>query len=133
MNRHISLVFFLLAVLAATAFGASFEAGAWYQDLNKPDWTPPDWFFGPAWAVIYLLMAVAAWRVWLSGQSMRTGALAWWLLILALNVTWSWLFFLLSRSAGVMMLPLAGWLLFVVYLNYAIWAMNRGGFGQLFG
>jgi tryptophan-rich sensory protein len=160
MNRYISLVFFLLAVLAATAVGASFEAGAWYQDLNKPDWTPPDWFFGPAWAVIYLLMAVAAWRVWLSGKSMRVGALAWWLLILAFNVAWSWFMFglnrtgwafalsvivlgisimccrafmLLSRSAGLMMLPLAGWLLFVVYLNYAIWAMNRGGFGQLFG
>lgn len=160
MNRHISLALFLIAVLAAAAAGGQFEAGAWYQALNKPDWTPPDWAFGPAWAVIYVLMALAAWRVWLSGHSVRVGALAWWVLILVLNVAWSWLmfglnrtgwafmvcalivafaimccraFFLLSRPAGAMMLPLVLWAGFACYLNYAVWAMNQGGFGSLFG
>lgn len=160
MARHISLVFFLLAVLAASAAGGSFEAGAWYQDLNKPDWTPPNWFFGPAWALIYVLMAVAAWRVWLGRHSVRIGALLWWLLILVLNVAWSWLmfglhrpgwafmmnvlilaiaimccraFFLLSRPAGSMLLPLVLWAGFACALNYAVWTMNRGGFTQIFG
>lgn len=160
MARYVSLGFFLLAVLAASAAGASFEAGAWYQELNKPAWTPPDWFFGPAWAVIYVLMAVAAWHVWLGRHSVRIGAVLWWLLILILNVAWSWLmfglhrpgwafmmsalilavaimccraFFLLSRQAGFMLLPLVLWAGFACFLNYSVWTMNRGGFTEWFG
>lgn len=160
MSQYASLAFFLLAVVAASAFGAQFETGAWYQALSKPAWTPPDWMFGPAWAVVYVLMALAAWKVWISGKSIRVAALAWWALILVLHVAWSWMmfglnrtgwalgvsiillgltlmcsraFFSVSRSAGAMMLPLAGWMVFVVALNYTIWAMNQGGFGSLFG
>lgn len=159
MTQYISLAIVLLAVVAASAFGANFEAGVWYQALNKPTWTPPDWVYGPVWAVIYLLMAVAAWRVWVSGKKIRMGALAWWILILALNVAWSWTmfglnrpgwalavsfillglavmcsraFFLLSRPAGWMMIPLLGWLAFVVILNFRIWALNGGGIGMIF-
>lgn len=160
MTQYISLAVFLLAVVAAAAFGANFEAGEWYQTLSKPAWTPPDWVYGPVWAVIYLLMAVSAWRVWISGKRLRTGALVWWVLILVLNVSWSWMmfgmnrtgwalgvsvillglsimcsraFFLLSRQAGTMMIPLIGWLVFVVALNFRLWAMNGGGIGQVFG
>lgn len=160
MHRYLSLAFFLLAVLAASAAGGSFEAGAWYQALNKPAWTPPDWVFGPVWAVVYVLMAVAAWRVWLGRHRMRIGALLWWLLVLVLNVAWSWLmfglnrpgwafmlcvailgvailccraFFLLSRSAGAMLLPLVLWAGFACLLSYSVWTINRGGFAQIFG
>lgn len=160
MIQYISLAVFLLAVVAASAFGAHFEAGAWYEALTLPAWTPPNWVYGPVWAVIYLLMAVAAWRVWTSGKSVRTGALMWWLLILTLNVAWSWMmfglnrpgwalgvsvillglslmcsraFFLVSRPAGTMMIPLIGWLGFVVFLNFKIWELNGGGIGRIFG
>ena len=159
MFQYISLAFFLLVVVLAAALGANFEAGAWYQALSKPAWTPPDWFYGPVWAVIYLLMAVAAWRVWSSGKSIRAGALAWWGLILAFNVAWSWMMFglnrpgwalgvsvislglaimcsrafqLIARPAGIMMLPLAAWLAFLVALNFRLWALNGGGIGQIF-
>jgi benzodiazapine receptor len=159
MTQYISLAFFLLAVVIAAALGAQFEAGAWYQALNKPSLTPPDWAYGPIWAVIYLLMALAAWRVWNSGRSNRNGALAWWLIILALNVAWSWMMFglnrpgwvmglsiillglsimcarafsLVARPAGLMLVPLVGWLAFVVFFNYNIWAMNGGGLGRFF-
>lgn len=159
MTQYISLAFFLLAVVAASAFGANYEAGAWYQELSKPGWTPPDWVYGPVWAVIYLLMAVAAWRVWISGKSTRTGALVWWVLILALNVAWSWMMFglnrpgwalgvsvlllglsimcsrafhLAHRPSGVMLLPLVGWLAFVLALNFRLWALNGGGIGRIF-
>jgi tryptophan-rich sensory protein len=40
------------------------KVGVWYRDLRKPAWNPPDWVFGPAWAVI---LGLAAW----------SGALAW--------------------------------------------------------
>lgn len=159
MTQYISLAVFLLAVVAASAFGANFEAGVWYQALAKPDWTPPNWVFGPVWAVIYLLMAVAGWRVWISNKSTRVGALAWWAIILAVNVAWSWMMFglnrpgwalgvsvvlwglsvmcarafhLLSRPAGAMMIPLVIWLSFAVWLNFKIWTLNGGGLPQIF-
>ena len=107
-----------------------------------------------------VLMAVAAWRVWLSRHRARIGAVLWWLLILTLNVAWSWLmfglhrpgwaflmcvlilgvailctraFFLLSRPAGLMMLPLVLWATFACALNYGVWTMNEGGFTQIVG
>ncbi len=160
MSQYIPLAFFLLAVVVAAAFGAGFEAGTWYQDLSKPDWTPPDWAYGPVWAVIYLLMAVAAWRVWVSGKNLRIAALTWWALILVLNVAWSWMMFglnrpgwamgvsvillglaimcsrafqLIDRPAALMILPLAGWLAFVVVFNFRLWALNGGGLAGIFG
>lgn len=159
MSRYTSLVFFLLAVVAASAAGGSFETGAWYQAINKPGWTPPDWLFGPVWAVIYVLMAFAAWRLWLGRHELRFVTLIWWLLVLVLNVAWSWLmfglhrpgwafllcvmilgvsilccraFFLLSRPAGWMLTPLVLWAAFACALNYAVWVMNDGGFGRMF-
>lgn len=159
MSQYLSLGFFLLVVLAATAFGTSFEAGAWYQNLNKPGWTPPHWLYGPLSAVVYVLMACAAWRVWASAHGMRLGALTWWLLVLALNTLLPWLmfglnrpgwafflsvavlglsvmcaraFFLISRPAGLLLVPFVLWAAFVACLDYAIWTMNQGGLGQLF-
>ena len=151
-------VFLLLVVLAA-AVSSTFEAGEWYLKLYKPWWTPPAWLFGPVWSVLYLMMALAAWKVWLTGSYSRLAALTWWLLQLALNAAWSWLFFgmerpgwawmelsvvivavvlcirafqLLSRSAAFLMVPYLAWLIFAWFLNLAIWTMNGGYFARFF-
>ena len=34
------------------AGGAMTHVGPWYRNLRKPSWNPPDWLFGPAWALI---------------------------------------------------------------------------------
>jgi benzodiazapine receptor len=31
----------------------------WYARLNKPFFQPPNWLFGPAWGILYTLMAIA--------------------------------------------------------------------------
>ncbi len=31
----------------------------WYQQLAKPSWAPPAWLFGPAWTILYTLIAVS--------------------------------------------------------------------------
>ncbi|MEE8494963.1 MAG: TspO/MBR family protein, partial [Xanthomonadales bacterium] len=148
--RYASMAGFLTLVVFAAAIGGGFEAGEWYYSMNKPAWTPPPWFFAPLWAVLYVMMALAAWQVWLTGHYSRLGALIWWMIQLLLNVAWSWLFFdlhrlgwawlelglligvvvlcirafhLLSKSAAYLMMPYLVWLIFSWVLNLATWTM----------
>lgn len=93
-----SLAPFLVLVFAAASTGALFRPGEWYARLDKPNWTPPGWLFGPVWLVLYVAMAVAAWRiVSIAGWTSAAGPLALWLAQLVLNAAWSWIFFGLRR------------------------------------
>jgi len=127
--------------------------GGWYAGLNKPEWTPPAWLFGPVWTVLYIAMAVAAWLVWRQGgwQSNRV-ALGLFALQLLLNLIWSPLFFQLHRPgwalvdcallaivvgatmvafwrvtpiAGALFVPYLAWVCFATFLNFTIWKLNR--------
>lgn len=132
--------------------GAQFTPGTWYAGLAKPAWTPPGWVFAPVWTILYLLMAVAAWLVTLNGEwRQRRLPLALFILQLAVNAAWSWLFFGLQRPgwallnilmlwglvsvtvvlflntrrvAGILLLPYWGWLTLAAALNAAIWRLN---------
>lgn len=42
---------------------------SWYAQLIKPAWAPPTWLFGPAWTILYVLIAVSFGKVfWLVGK-----------------------------------------------------------------
>jgi benzodiazapine receptor len=145
----------VLCTAAAVAGGIVTAASvqSWYQTLQKPSWNPPDGLFGPVWTVLYLLMAVALWRVWRLGWEERgvRPAVTLFLVQLGLNVLWSFLFFGLRRPgwafveivvlwgailatliafyrlekfAGVLLVPYLAWVTFAGILNGVIWRLN---------
>ena len=74
------LLFFLLATLAVGALASVFtdpSIPTWYAGLIHPAFAPPNWLFAPVWTTLYVVMAVAAWRVWrVTGtQEPRNGCL----------------------------------------------------------
>src|SRR5262245_56200956 len=89
----LALVLFLALCLGIGALGASVtetSVASWYADLVKPSFTPPDAVFAPVWTALYILMAIAAWRVWRStDQVTARGPLTLFMLLLAINLGWS--------------------------------------------
>ncbi len=154
--RFAILALFVLACLGVGFLGAAVtrpEIAGWYAALDKPWFQPPNWLFGPVWTVLYLMMAVAAWRIAVLPGAVggRAPALALFAVQLALNLTWSFVFFgahrigwavvvilalwlaifatllafvRLDRVAGVLLLPYIAWVTFASVLNLAILRLN---------
>lgn len=98
MTEIVALLGFIAAVAAVASTGAFFPPDSWYQSLRKPRWCPPNWLFGPAWTVLYLMIAVSGWLVWRkAGLAGAAGAFAIYALQLLLNGAWSGIFFGLRR------------------------------------
>ena len=139
-------------IAAGMGAAASVQAGPFYAQLVRPDWAPPAWVFGPVWTALYVLMGVAAWLVWRAGgfRAARS-ALTLFLVQLAANALWSWLFFAWHRGAlafadvlllwvlivatliafwrirplaGALLLPYLLWVSFASALNYSVWQLN---------
>ena len=87
-------LYLLICAVPATA-GYLFKPGAWYRNLSLPSWTPPDILFPVIWAVLYLLMSLAAARV--AGQPDNDLALGLWALQIIVSTLWSATFFGLHR------------------------------------
>ncbi|MEQ8405965.1 MAG: TspO/MBR family protein [Oceanicaulis sp.] len=88
---------FLGLVFLASLTGGVFRPGQWYESLDKPSWTPPDWLFPVAWGLLYVLMAYAAWRVWdIAGLGLPIYV---WGVQLVLNAGWSAVFFGMKSPA----------------------------------
>jgi tryptophan-rich sensory protein len=90
----IVIVFLMLAVGGGTT-----TVGAWYEDLRKPSWNPPNWIFGPAWAVILALAAWSGLSAWTNatGEAGRILILVLFASNIVLHMLWSPLFFALKR------------------------------------
>jgi benzodiazapine receptor len=142
----------LALTFGAAYIGSRFPVDAWYAALSKPAWNPPNWLFGPVWTVLYLLMALAAWLIWRKGNLMATALpLGLFVLQLALNAAWSWIFFglhqlglalveililwvailatiaafwRLNPASGWLMIPYLLWVTFASALNFVLWRLN---------
>jgi translocator protein len=150
MTGRVAIVpFILLVVGGGLLVGFLTAPGPWYEALAKPSFNPPNWLFGPVWTILYVLIAIAGWRLW---QRERTGAAMklWWLQ-LVLNFLWSPVFFgleqiglalliilalfatilaflaaawNLDRVAAWLFVPYAAWVAFASLLNASIWSLN---------
>lgn len=93
----LALAGFGLATAGAAWYGSRYSRGnrdRWYQELDKPDFTPPDKVFPAVWTSLYILIAWSGWRIWCAAPSRgRSAALRLWLSQLAANAKWSKLFF----------------------------------------
>ncbi len=129
------------------------ELGGWYKSLRLPAIAPPGGVIGAIWVTIFMLSAIALLLVWnrMPRNRLFPRVIFWFVLNGVLNVGWSWVFFnrhwigsavlvaagleltvlalvlLLWKSmrpAAFLLLPYAAWVLFAIYLNYTIWALN---------
>lgn len=141
---------FLLTCVAAGAAGVFFRPGAWYRNLDKPDWTPPNWAFPVIWSVLYVLIALAATRI--AAMPDDDLALGLWGLQITINTLWSGVFFGLHQmlagaliiaalwvtvlatavafwaldvTAALMMIPYLIWGTYALALNTSVWLRNR--------
>lgn len=149
--RHaLALAGFILITFCAPLAGTLSLPGAWYAALEKPSWNPPAWIFGPAWTLLYTLMAVAAWLVW-KHDGWRL-PLRLYFLQLLLNAAWTPLFFgahqlglalveimalwisilltlmnfhRVNKPAGWLFVPYLAWVTFAAFLNFTLWRLNR--------
>jgi len=113
----ISAIVYALLVTAAAATGGIFKPGEWYERLDKPGWTPPNWMFPVVWTMLYLMIGAAGWITWrLSGLGLATGL---WLAQLVLNAGWSWLFFGRKRMDLAFIDVVAMWLAIAAFIVVA--------------
>ncbi|HEY9212783.1 MAG TPA: TspO/MBR family protein [Ancylobacter sp.] len=125
----------------------------WYAALAKPSWTPPDAVFPIAWTTLYVLMAVALWRLWQlhAPSTARRNAILLFIVQLSLNALWSPVFFgmeaiglalaviavlwiailativacaRIDRIAATLLAPYLAWVSYAAALNAAILALN---------
>ncbi len=158
MDWTVAIAAALWAIILGGAGGALTEIGEWYRNLKKPSWQPPDWAFGPAWA---LILGLAAWSLYLASMASSTtedrvliGTLFG--LNFILHLAWSPLFFKAKRPdwalienvflwlsvlalvvvlstysslAAWLNVPYLAWVSFAMFLNWKIVQLNRP-FGQ---
>ena len=124
----------------------------WYQSLNKPNFTPPDWFFNFVWITLYILMACSFILLFRDGTAKgKAMPITLFIVQLALNFSWApvffglhdislafmiccllWVFLLFtiisfyhfSKISAYLLIPYMIWVTCAVYLNYKILILN---------
>jgi len=152
MSRSMALLLFLVLVVGGgLLIGYVTLPGEWYAGLAKPSFNPPNWVFAPVWTILYVLIAIAGWRVWDYGLT-RPQQLWWTQLVL--NFLWSPTFFGLHQmglalvimilllvaivgfiratwepdhASAVLFVPYLIWVAFAALLNASLWMLNAKG------
>ena len=142
--------FFLLSLSGGgLVIGSLTVPGGWYAQLAKPSFNPPGWLFAPVWTTLYILIAIAGWRIWQRDRNSWPMRL-WWAQ-LVLNFLWTPIFFRahliglaladialllavilgfivtawrIDKTAALLFVPYAAWVAFAAILTASILALN---------
>lgn len=122
--------------------------------VKKHFFTPPSIVFIIVWSILYLLMGIAAYRIYIRNKVNNddNGAYFFYLIQLILNFMWSFIFFTfrlygisfiwiiilfvfviitfikfikIDKIAGLLLVPYMLWLVFAGFLNFFIWVFNE--------
>jgi tryptophan-rich sensory protein len=95
LGRLLACLLVCLGIGVLGSLSTKPEIAGWYSGLVKPYWTPPPLVFPIAWTTLYIMMAVAFWRLWdrTVPSAGRRQAMILFAVQLALNATWSPVFF----------------------------------------
>ncbi|OAJ33027.1 TspO/MBR family protein [Piscirickettsiaceae bacterium NZ-RLO1] len=124
----------------------------WYESLIKSTLTPPNYIFGIAWSILYLLIAISGWIIWRAKKTPRINIIRKSFIVQAfLNWSWTPLFFyyhlILSSFVclvfisvfslhvilksirtlpvvALLFIPYFLWLAYATYLSYQMWLLN---------
>ena len=155
LNDILKLVVSIILCQLAGLLGSLFTTPAiptWYQTLNKPFFTPPNWIFSPVWTSLFILMGISLFFVWRRTDHPKFKiAFIFFFVQLILNVLWPvaffglkspllglidivllWIAILLtiqnflkvSKMAGFLLLPYLLWVGFAALLNFSLWILN---------
>ena len=141
----------LLGTISGQLANSGYE-NPWFDALTKPEIMPPGWVFGVVWTMLYILLGFAlAMLLHAKGAQGRGLAIALFIAQLALNYSWSPIFFAwhridlalwvilamialtvvlivlawrIRRVAALLMLPYLAWLCFATLLTYQIGRLN---------
>lgn len=156
MSNITKLILSIVICQLAGIIGSFFTVDSianWYITLNKPEFNPPNWIFGPVWIFLYLLMGISMFLIWREGLKNKNIKEAFVIFIVQLvfNTAWSIVFFgaqsiaggliviiilliliiiciskfmKISKLAGILLVPYLLWTLFATVLNYFIFKLN---------
>lgn len=124
-----------------------------YKDFIKPNFTPPSWVFIVVFIILYMLMAIAVYRVWLKRKNIYINrAITLYIIQLILNFLWAIIFFRfrliaiafieimllivfillttfeffrIDKVSGFLMVPYIIWECFAAVLNFTFWMLNN--------
>jgi Tryptophan-rich sensory protein (mitochondrial benzodiazepine receptor homolog) len=107
MKYILPLLVILTSIIGSLA-NTYISSDTWYADLIKSPLNPPSYVFSIVWPILYLMMAIVSFRVGDKFSSI-------FILQLALNAAWSWIFFFLHAPVIALID-----IIFLIYLNQRI-------------
>jgi translocator protein len=118
MNNFLKLILSIVICFIPGIAGALFTTAesSWYQNLSKPEFTPPDWLFAPVWIILYLLMGISLFLIWKEGLNNKNVRVAFtfFILQLLLNAAWAPVFFGAESITGGLIIILILWILILL-------------------
>ncbi len=152
VKTYLTLPLWIIIYLAVASFIGNMTRHAipgWYENLDKPALNPPDFIFPIVWTILYIMMAIAGWRIWNKnlGRNIKV------IFVVQTLINWAWSYFFFyyhwlgfsaawigglilcvvaliylahnkDRITSLLLTPYFFWICFACYLNFMIWQLN---------